>query len=88
LCDGTACHVNSSQGILKAIEEELQIATDETTPDGLFTIQKVACLGCCSLAPVIMINEETHGRLTPKKVQQILRDIRQAEKAASEGARS
>ncbi len=80
ICDGTACHVNGSQGILQAIEEELQIANDETTEDGLFTLIKVACLGCCSLAPVIMINDETHGRLTPKKVQQILRDLRQQEK--------
>jgi NADH-quinone oxidoreductase subunit E len=85
LCDGTACHVNSSQTIQKAVEEELQISTDETTGDGLFSLQKVACLGCCSLSPVIMINDETHGRLTPKSVQQILRDLRKEETQSEPG---
>lgn len=74
VCDGTACHVNSSTAIIKTIESELQISNDETTEDGLFTLQKVACLGCCSLSPVIMINDETYGLLTPKKVQQILKE--------------
>ena len=60
----------------RLIENELQIANDETTDDGLFTLQKVACLGCCSLSPVVMINEETYGRLTPKKVQQLLKEYR------------
>jgi NADH-quinone oxidoreductase subunit E len=76
VCDGTACHVNSSTAIIKTIESELQISNDETTEDGLFTMQKVACLGCCSLSPVIMINDETFGLLTPKKVQQILKDYK------------
>jgi NADH-quinone oxidoreductase subunit E len=80
ICDGTACHVNSSTGIIKAIENELQISNDETTEDGLFTLQKVACLGCCSLSPVIMVNDETFGRLTPKKVQQLLKEYREESK--------
>lgn len=88
LCDGTACHVNSAQSILQTVEEELGIVTDETTADGLFTLLKVACLGCCSLAPVIMINDDTHGRLTPKKVQQILRDLRQQEKMIPAGEKA
>jgi NADH-quinone oxidoreductase subunit E len=79
VCDGTACHVNSSTAIIKTIESELQIGNDETTEDGLFTLQKVACLGCCSLSPVIMINDETYGLLTPKKVQQILKDYKETE---------
>jgi NADH-quinone oxidoreductase subunit E len=77
VCDGTACHVNSSTAIIKTIESELQISNDETTEDGLFTLQKVACLGCCSLSPVIMINDETYGLLTPKKVQQILKEYKE-----------
>ena len=77
LCDGTACHVNNSKSILTAIEEHLHLENDDTTSDGLFTLQKVACLGCCSLAPAVMINEETYGRLTPKKVTQILKEYRQ-----------
>jgi NADH-quinone oxidoreductase subunit E len=77
LCDGTACHVNGSKSILTAVEEHLQLENDDTTSDGLFTLQKVACLGCCSLAPAVMVNEETYGRLTPKKVTQILKEYRQ-----------
>ena len=76
ICDGTACHVNASTAIIKTIEEELQIDGDETTEDGLFTLQKVACLGCCSLSPVIMINDETYGKLTPKKVTELLKECR------------
>jgi len=76
ICDGTACHVNGSERIAGIIEDELQIIGNDTTPDGLFTLQKVACLGCCSLSPVIMINDETYGRLTPKKVQQLLKEYK------------
>ena len=79
VCDGTACHVNASSAIIRTIENELGIVGDETTDDGLFTVQKVACLGCCSLSPVIMINDETYGRLTRKKVQQLLKEYRERE---------
>jgi len=78
ICDGTACHVNASTGILKTVEDELQVDGDETTEDGLFTLQKVACLGCCSLSPVIMINDETYGKLTPRKVTQLLKEYRES----------
>jgi NADH-quinone oxidoreductase subunit E len=76
ICDGTACHVNGSERIAGTIEDELQISGNDTTEDGFFTLQKVACLGCCSLSPVIMINDETYGRLTPKKVQQLLKEYK------------
>jgi NADH-quinone oxidoreductase subunit E len=76
ICDGTACHVNGSERIAGIIEDELQITGNDTTEDGLFTLQKVACLGCCSLSPVIMINDETYGRLNPKKVQQLLKEYK------------
>jgi NADH-quinone oxidoreductase subunit E len=79
VCDGTACHVNSSTGIIKTVESELGVIGDETTEDGLFTVQKVACLGCCSLSPVVMINDETFGLLTPKKVRQLLKEYRERE---------
>jgi len=79
ICDGTACHVNGSERIAGTIEDELQIAGNDTTPDGLFTLQKVACIGCCSLSPVIMINDETYGRLTPKKVQLLLKEYKTKE---------
>lgn len=77
LCDGTACHVNDAKTLMTLVKEELGLDTDDTTADGLFTLTPVACLGCCSLAPVIMINDETFGRLTPPKVRQILKEFRQ-----------
>lgn len=77
LCQGTACHVNGSKRIEAAITEELNITDGETTEDGLFSLKCVACLGCCSLSPVMMINEETYGSLTPEKAVAILRDLRQ-----------
>ncbi len=80
VCQGTACHVNGSEGIEAAISEELGISDGETTQDGLFTLSSVACLGCCSLSPAIMINGETFGSLTPEKVIGILNDFRAREK--------
>lgn len=76
LCKGTACHVNGADGIEKAIFEELGIKDGDTTDDELFSLKTVACLGCCSLSPVMMINEETYGSLTPSKTVEILREIR------------
>lgn len=79
LCQGTACHVNGSEGIETALCEELGIKEGETTPDGLFTLNNVACLGCCSLSPVMMINGETYGTLTPAKAKEIIAEIRRKE---------
>jgi NADH-quinone oxidoreductase subunit E len=76
VCDGTACHVNGAERIAGVIEEELRLEGGDTTDDGLVTVQKVACLGCCSLSPVLMINDETFGRLTPKKVQLLLKEYK------------
>ncbi|MBR3767076.1 MAG: NADH-quinone oxidoreductase subunit NuoE [Clostridia bacterium] len=76
LCKGTACHVNGADSIEKAICEELKIQDGDTTEDGLFSLKTVACLGCCSLSPVMMINEDTYGSLTPAKTVEILREIR------------
>ena len=79
LCQGTACHVNSSEIILQTIKDELGIEDGETTEDGLFSLKCVACLGCCSLSPVMMINESTYGSLTPEKTKKILKELREAE---------
>lgn|SRR5699024_523997 len=79
LCKGTACHVNGADMIAMAIKDELKIDEGETTEDGLFTLSYVACLGCCSLSPVMMINEDTFGKLTPKSVRKIIRDIKKKE---------
>ena len=79
VCKGTACYVNGAERIIEAIQEELGIGNNETTTDGLFSLSIVSCLGCCSLAPVMMIDEDTYGSLTADKVKQILREIRQKE---------
>ena len=80
LCQGTACHVNGSKLIEEAVCEFLEIEDGETTEDRLFTLINVACLGCCSLAPVMMIKhengEETYGNLTVDSVKNILAGIR------------
>ncbi len=72
VCTGTACHVRGASEIVKKMEEELGICSGETTDDLKFTLSSVACIGACGLAPVIMINDETHGRLSPDQVPEIL----------------
>ncbi|SHK47100.1 NADH-quinone oxidoreductase subunit NuoE [Paramaledivibacter caminithermalis] len=79
LCQGTACHVNGSKAIEEAICDELGIKEGETTQDNLFTLENVACLGCCSLSPVMMINGETYGNLTPDKARKIINEIKEKE---------
>jgi NADH-quinone oxidoreductase subunit E len=71
-CHGTACHVNGAKQISRAIHDTLHIKDRETTADRLFTLETVACLGCCSLAPVMMIDDKAYGRLNPQRVQRIL----------------
>lgn len=80
VCHGTACHVNGAEQLSEIIENELKIADGETTEDKLFTLQSVACLGCCSLAPAMVIGETTYGRCTPDKATRILKKIIEAEK--------
>jgi NADH-quinone oxidoreductase subunit E len=66
LCDGTACHVRDSIAILDALYDRLKInAEHNTTPDMLFTVETVSCLGACGLAPVVVVNDEVHGQMTP-----------------------
>lgn len=72
LCRGTACHVGGSSRIAEELQRRLGVPEGETTTDGLFTLQFVACLGCCSLAPVMMVDEDVHGRLTPTKAVEVL----------------
>lgn len=72
LCRGTACHVQGSLRIAEELQRHLKVAEGDTTEDGLFTLQFVACLGCCSLAPVMMVGEDVHGRLTPDKAVKVL----------------
>jgi len=71
-CRGTACHVRGGSGIIEAIQNILNVAPGETTEDMRFTFETVACLGTCFLAPVIMVNKDYYGNLTPNKIQGIL----------------
>ncbi len=76
VCHGTACHVQNATVISESLEESLGIKDGETTADNLFTLESVACLGCCSLAPVMMIGDETYGKLSSKSAVKILKEIR------------
>jgi len=90
LCKGTACHVNGADAILEAVSETLGIKDGETTEDGLFTLDVVACLGCCSLAPVMMVRGpagvETYGNLTKERARKALEEIRAQEQREQEAA--
>ncbi|TET55036.1 MAG: NADH-quinone oxidoreductase subunit NuoE [Actinobacteria bacterium] len=79
VCHGTACHVSGAEQLSEAIEFELGIKDKETTEDRLFTLESVACLGCCSLAPVMVVGEHTYGRCSPDKAAKILRKVRKEE---------
>jgi NADH-quinone oxidoreductase subunit E len=76
VCKGTACHVNGAAKIEAAVKECLDVEEGDITADGLFTYITVACLGCCSLAPVMMVDEHTHAKLTPASVKTILEGYR------------
>lgn len=76
MCHGTACHVQQVTAITDDILETLEIKDGETTADGLFTVETVACLGCCSLAPVMMVGDETYGKLTPREAVKIIKETR------------
>lgn len=80
VCDGTACHIKGSPQVLHWISDELGIGDEETSEDGLFSIERVACLGCCSLAPVIKINDEVYGQLNRKKTMKILKQYQKESK--------
>lgn len=76
VCKGTACHVAGADILLSTLREGLGISEGGTTEDGFFSLETVACLGCCSLAPVVMIGEKVYGKLTAGKVKKILKGYR------------
>jgi len=76
VCRGTACHVKNSSNLLLALETELGITAGKTTRDKLFTLETVACIGACSIAPVININDEYYGRISVKEIPKILNKYR------------
>jgi NADH-quinone oxidoreductase subunit E len=79
VCHGTACHVQNAKEISEALEEALKIKDGETTEDRFYTMESVACLGCCSLAPVMMIGDQTYGKLTGNEATKIVKNIRISE---------
>ncbi|MCK4639139.1 MAG: NADH-quinone oxidoreductase subunit NuoE [Bacteroidales bacterium] len=76
VCHGTACHIQNANAITDALKESLKVNDGETTEDGMFTLESVACLGCCSLAPVMMIDNDTHGKLTGGQAVKIIKNIK------------
>ena len=79
VCHGTACHVQNAKALTTSLKEALKVDDGETTEDGLFTLESVACLGCCSLAPVMMIGDETFGKLNGSQAVKIVKNIRISE---------
>ena len=71
VCRGTACHVRGGKTILKLVKHELDIEEGETTPDTEYTLETVACIGVCALAPNLIINKDTYGHLNPKKIARL-----------------
>ena len=81
VCDGTACHVKKSADIQQALYDAIGMtAEDNMSTDGLFTIERVACLGACGLAPVCTVNGAVHAQMTPKKARELIAELREAEK--------
>ncbi|MCW3989465.1 MAG: NADH-quinone oxidoreductase subunit NuoE [Candidatus Bathyarchaeota archaeon] len=72
ICLGTACHVQGGKRILETVERELDVKTGETTKDGNYSLEAIACFGCCSLAPVMVVDDKVYGRMTPDKAKKIL----------------
>jgi len=79
ICEGTACHVRGSREVSRAVEKKLGIKSEETTEDFLFSLERVACLGSCALAPVIMVDKKVHGAMTPAKMETLIDTMRDAE---------
>jgi NADH-quinone oxidoreductase subunit E len=76
VCLGTACHVKGADIILENFERKLDIKEGETTPDREFSIERVACVGCCALAPVALVGETIHGNMAPSKVEGLVLRVR------------
>lgn len=74
VCRGTACHVRGADQILDQIKRDLKLEEGETSADGEYSLETVACIGCCALAPVMVVNDKVHGRLTPQKTSKVLKE--------------
>lgn len=79
VCTSLPCHVANGREIINTLKEELKIDFNQTTSDGLFTLEESGCLGLCGVSPVIMINNEYYGDLTPQKVREIINNLKGGE---------
>lgn len=84
ICRGTACHVKGSAKVLDMVVKELDIRPGQTSRDGLFSLETVACMGACGLSPVVNVNGEFHAKVTVRKLSQMIADIRQKESSHAE----
>jgi len=84
ICHGTACHLNGAELIAESLAPVVGAKEGETSADKRYTVERVACLGCCSLAPTIMIGNETYGRLTPDSVRKVMKEFEKQQAAAAE----
>jgi NADH:ubiquinone oxidoreductase subunit E len=81
-CCGTACHVKGAERVISRVRRELELADGEdTTEDGLFTVEDVACVGACSIAPVVIVNKEVHGKVAASKLLKVVNNLRKEEDA-------
>ena len=85
ICDGTACHIKGGPAVIEAFKKNLGVQEGETTADGLFYIQIVRCLGCCGLAPVVVINGKTYGKVRSEQVPEIIAEWRETMVHQEEG---
>ena len=86
VCMGTACHVAGGSLVMEALERELEIKVGGVTPDEEFSLDRIACVGCCVLAPVIVIGREVSSKMTPFKVEEVMAGLKEPEKAAEPNA--
>jgi NADH-quinone oxidoreductase subunit E len=75
VCLGTACHIRGGPDLMRQVESELGVKEEEVTKDGLFSFEAVRCVGCCGLAPVLMIDETFYGKVTPKQIRKIVSEV-------------
>jgi NADH-quinone oxidoreductase subunit E len=83
VCSGTACHVRGGDRVISRVEKVLGVGHGGTTADGLFSYEKVACLGACGMAPLVMVDDDTHGQMDPAKMEKLLREKRRAAKESA-----
>jgi len=80
ICNGTACHVKGAPSLVDEVEGILGIKSGQTTPDGLFTLETVNCIGACGLAPAVVINDKIYGKVTPEKIAELVNQLKAGEK--------